>query len=794
MTPRHRADAVGREELGLVEHHRQDALQALPRGDRQQAVVVAAARLQVADGLRQVGTVGQEPLHAPLEAGQGVDLVLLDDLAGDQRHEPHQRAHAQRDRAAVHVELVVVEAVVVAPQAVAAQAVHGVGDGHEVLEELAGHVLVGGVVARQLERDGQHRAAVEGHPGRAVGLVELPAAGQRGRAVEHADVVEPQEPAGEHVPATAVLAVHPPGEVQQQLVEHALEEGRVARPGRTRLLVHAPAGPGVHRRVHVAQRPLVGGHLPVGVHVPLAQHQLELVLGEVLVDAREGQHVEGQVPGRVPGVLPLVGHREDVAVVQVRPPAVAALATARRRRGLGRVALQPVRHHVMVELLRPDQAGVGLARHPALLGVETSGLARGVEGVGLGAADGEHLGEVRARPGGRRVVDDVRRAGPQAQQQHHLASRGQLEPVQPRRLGAGARHVDRLAAAVHDVVVEGVLDPGRGVLGAEQPGRVGLVLGEQQLGRPLGTIAEDQLVVAQVLLPGAHTPVAHSPQARPGSVLFAVATPAPHVAEPERGQHPQRRRLGPAVRERDAHGHVLGRGLGVVDPHVEVAVVVEDARVGQLVLAVRQAAPARLLHQLRVGEGRLGVLVERRQPAVGGRGVEVVVGLLHVLAVVALGTGEAEQALLQDRVAPVPQRQREGHAALAVAQAEQPVLAPAIGTAARLVVGERVPGRAVLGVVLAHGAPLPLRQVGTPALPVGGARGVVRQALLFGSAGGGMSGGGGRAGHARILRGGVPRRRRRCSAGDRCDAAWRSALPSGAGRSPRRATCPASAR
>ena len=41
-------------------------------------------------------------------------------------------------------------------------------------------------------------------------------------------------------------------------------------------LVDAPGGPGVHRRVHVAEVPLVGRELAVRVHVPLAQQQQQL--------------------------------------------------------------------------------------------------------------------------------------------------------------------------------------------------------------------------------------------------------------------------------------------------------------------------------------------------------------------------------------------------------------------------------------------------------------------------------------------------------------------------------------
>ena len=55
-----------------------------------------------------------------------------------------------------------------------------------------------------------------------------PPVGQRRAAVEHADVVEAEEAALEDVAALRVLAVHPPGEVEHQLVEDALEEREVA--------------------------------------------------------------------------------------------------------------------------------------------------------------------------------------------------------------------------------------------------------------------------------------------------------------------------------------------------------------------------------------------------------------------------------------------------------------------------------------------------------------------------------------------------------------------------------------
>ena len=122
-----------------------------------------------------------------------------------------------------HADPVVEEAVLLVPQLA-----HRRGDRREVLEELERHVLVGAVVVGEPQRHLEHVEAELRHPGRAVGLLEHAAARQRRRAVEGADVVEPEEAALEDVVAERVLAVDPPGEVDQQLVEGAGEEVEVA--------------------------------------------------------------------------------------------------------------------------------------------------------------------------------------------------------------------------------------------------------------------------------------------------------------------------------------------------------------------------------------------------------------------------------------------------------------------------------------------------------------------------------------------------------------------------------------
>ena len=154
--------------------------------------------------------------------------------------------------------------------------------------------------------------------------------------------------------------------------------------GRTGVLVDFPAGPGVHRRIHVAEVEFVGRQLPVGMHVPLAQKEAQLVPGEHRIEPREGDHVERQVPGREPGIFPLVGHRQHVAAEEVPPVGVPARLPLLGRRRHVRIALQPILDDVAVELLAPQQSGIGAAGDAAIVALEVRQDGR-IELVGLGS-------------------------------------------------------------------------------------------------------------------------------------------------------------------------------------------------------------------------------------------------------------------------------------------------------------------------------------------------------------------------------------------------------------------------
>src|SRR3954451_3260359 len=79
---------------------------------------------------------------------------------------------------------------------------------------------------------------------------------QRRAAIEHADVVEPQETTLKNIPAVTVLAIYPPPEIKQQFPECIAQERHVAFSANSFLShVYVMCRPRVHRRIHIAEIP-----------------------------------------------------------------------------------------------------------------------------------------------------------------------------------------------------------------------------------------------------------------------------------------------------------------------------------------------------------------------------------------------------------------------------------------------------------------------------------------------------------------------------------------------------------
>ena len=139
-------------------------------------------------------------------------------------------------------------------------------------------------------------------------------------------------------------------------MKDAFEEFPIANPASLLLdLVDTPRGPGMHWRIHIAERPFVSRQLPVRMHVPFAQQEHELLFSELGINQRERHAVKRQVPGRVPRILPFIRHRDDIGVVDMFPIVVATIPSFGWRRGRFGIAIQPLLDNVVIVLLGPEQ-------------------------------------------------------------------------------------------------------------------------------------------------------------------------------------------------------------------------------------------------------------------------------------------------------------------------------------------------------------------------------------------------------------------------------------------------------
>jgi len=164
--------------------------------------------------------------------------------------------------------------------------------------------------------------------------------------------------------------------------------------------------------------------------------------------------------------------------------------------------------------------------------------------------------------------------------------------------------------------------------------------------------------------------------------------------------------------------NVVRSGLRVFDVDIEEAIFGQDACLPQLELAFRFGARGVSGDELLVGEGAVRISIGHPHEAVGGRIVRVPINFLHILTVISLRSGYAEKALLQKRVAFIPESEGETEPILEIRNTTDSVFIPAIGTGTRMIVRQVVPGIAIGAVIFPHRPPGAVCQVRAPAMPV----------------------------------------------------------------------------
>ena len=199
------------------------------------------------------------------------------------------------------------------------------------------------------------------------------------------------------------------------------------------------------------------------------------------------------------------------------------------------------------------------------------------------------------------------------------------------------------------------------------------------------------------------------------------------------------RSVGTAIGRRNGDQDVVWTGLGIFDLHVEIAVFIEERRYRAARTPARFGRAGDSLQPIGRREIRPADNCRVLQVGMGRRGVEVVSNTLsRPRRGFPRGFDSPNSRSLRIGSRPFHERDGEAESALAVGDAKQAVLAPAIGAAACLIVRKVAPAVAVRGIVLANGAPLPFGEIGSPAFPIRFAFGIRGKTFEFGAGSVGM--------------------------------------------------------
>ena len=229
--------------------------------------------------------------------------------------------------------------------------------------ELDEHIFVAWVFNSELTGEPDHVLREERHPGSTVRLFQITARRQWGAAVENPDVVESEKATLENVLAKTILAVNPPCEVHQELVERPLNKVYIDRPVQClRRSIKEKRRESMHRRVYVAEIPLIRRELTARVDMMTAQHKLQLIFGEIWINHRERNGVESEIPSRIPRVFSFVRHQDDVIIDHVEPLSIPEY-TAVSMKWVRLMLFQPGITIPEIILLGPEHASEGLPHY-----------------------------------------------------------------------------------------------------------------------------------------------------------------------------------------------------------------------------------------------------------------------------------------------------------------------------------------------------------------------------------------------------------------------------------------------
>src|SRR6266446_2704112 len=313
MDPADAAHAVRRHEFALAQQPLQNARQHRMVDERQEMLAAFVLPVGTSTNVAPLKFASAVIAQQCAEARHGRKQPLIDHFGREERDQAHQRIDIDPVRLSVGVDdQVLEEPRLRVPQrdTTIDMSCDGIGDRQELREGLDGDALVIGIFGRELEGHHRHVEGEHRHPAGCVRLLQAEARRQRLRAVEDGDVVETEKAALEDVVPVPVLAVDPPGIVQQELlvdppgiVQQELLKDTVQEMKVTGAALYPLGAEDLERRrrvnwwIYVTEGPFIVRDLAVRMQITLAQYDFDLIFGEVDIDERQRAAMKREIPG-----------------------------------------------------------------------------------------------------------------------------------------------------------------------------------------------------------------------------------------------------------------------------------------------------------------------------------------------------------------------------------------------------------------------------------------------------------------------------------------------------------------
>ena len=290
----------------------------------------------------------------------------------------------------------------------------------------------------------------------------------------------------------------------------------------------------------------------------------------------------------------------------------------------------------MVKLFGPEKAGISLPRNHLFLRTHRLGKPTGIELVGFIYTRLENL--LKSLDCKRLTI------------RHRDRSKAKSIDLSDARCDDGAKvkgcfrtlcRCDCIRLTMNDVTVESILrECSAPAIVGVQTVEVGFVLRKHEMEwfRRIDSlqheIAEDRVGCDHVILPPYDD--------RPWKVR---GVPGPFITKDKRRKDIERCLLWSLIRDRNANQRFVWILLRILNQHIKISILMQDAGVEELVFMRTSSASRIFVAKVVVRKSSLRIFIKCFGVRVSGRCVKVVVKLFDVFTVIAFGVGEAEEPL-----------------------------------------------------------------------------------------------------------------------------------------------------